>query len=144
MLQIGQNIRQARDIAGLSQREVADMLKIKRTTYANYEGTIEPSLTIIMELAKLFNRHYIELIEGIGSLPAATTSANLDRLVPGPEASLEQLMIAQRGLRAAVQELDGRIDGLLSIKMGNFDGDKQGNPVDKDNVTKKDRSGKQK
>lgn len=143
-MQIGQNIRQARDLAGLSQQEVADSLQIKRTTYANYESKIEPSLTTIMELAKLFNRHYVELIEGIGALKPNTVTTNLDRLVPGPEASLEQLFVVQRELRLAAQSIDDRISQSLLLKTDSFDAETQESLIGKGNSSKKGRSGTQK
>lgn len=47
------------------------------------------------------------------------SGTNLDHLVPGPEASLEQLLIARKGLQSAVQAIDERIDSLLGSKSDN-------------------------
>jgi transcriptional regulator with XRE-family HTH domain len=67
-LQIGVNIREARTSAGLSQDEVAKKLGVKRTTYANWEGNIEPTISVLKQIAKIFDKNYIELIEGEGEL----------------------------------------------------------------------------
>lgn len=67
---------------------------------------------------------------------------DLSHLVPGPEASLEQLLVRQRALRLAAEEIDDRIDKLLSSGKGNSAGGKQENHTHKDNLTNKDRFGK--
>ena len=64
MLQICQNIRQARLNKGLSQQKTADLLGEKRTTYANWENETEPDLTKIREIAKIFDVSFTDLVEG--------------------------------------------------------------------------------
>lgn len=57
-------LRETRLLCGFSQKQVADVLKIHRSTYSYYElGTTEPSLENICTLAKLFNVSIYELLE---------------------------------------------------------------------------------
>jgi transcriptional regulator with XRE-family HTH domain len=66
VLQIGVNIREARTSVGMSQDDLAKKLGVKRTTYANWEGKIEPTISVLKQIAKILDRNYIELIEGNG------------------------------------------------------------------------------
>ena len=50
-LQICQNIKAARVLTGLNQTEFAELLGIKRTTYAEYERKIEPDLEMLTRIA---------------------------------------------------------------------------------------------
>jgi transcriptional regulator with XRE-family HTH domain len=65
MLQICQNIKQARLSAKLSQEEMAHKLGIKRTTYQNWEKNIEPDLTTIVAIAKNLGIATTELLRGV-------------------------------------------------------------------------------
>ena len=56
-------LRETRLLCGFSQKQVADVLKIHRSTYSYYElGTTEPSLDNLCVLAKLFNISLNELL----------------------------------------------------------------------------------
>lgn len=58
-----QNLTRFRKNQGLSQSEVADKLKIARTTYQSYEkGRNEPSLEILLNLSKLYKVSVDELL----------------------------------------------------------------------------------
>ena len=49
-------LRKAREYNGLTQAEVAQTVKINRTTYTNYEaGRSEPNLEILAMLSKLYD-----------------------------------------------------------------------------------------
>ncbi len=48
-------ITRARKAHGLTQETVADILKIKRSTYAYYERNIAPTYEVISQLSTLFN-----------------------------------------------------------------------------------------
>jgi len=49
-------LKLARENTGATQQEVANVLKISRSTYTNYEaGRSEPSLEIVAQLAKMYN-----------------------------------------------------------------------------------------
>lgn len=48
-------ITRARKAHGLTQEMVADILKIKRSTYAYYERNIDPTYEVISQLSTLFN-----------------------------------------------------------------------------------------
>lgn len=65
MSQICQNIRQARENKGISQQKAADLLKVKRTTYANWEHETEPDLTKIREIATALNVRFEDIIDGV-------------------------------------------------------------------------------
>lgn len=48
------NLRRMREDAGYSQKEFADMLSIRVTTYRNYENTLrEPSYDILIKIAEI-------------------------------------------------------------------------------------------
>jgi transcriptional regulator with XRE-family HTH domain len=64
MLQLFENIKQARLNKGFTQQYVADKLKVKRTTYANWEVETEPDLTKIMEISQILEVGFDQLIHG--------------------------------------------------------------------------------
>ena len=48
------NLRRMRENAGYTQKEFADMLSIRVTTYRNYENTLrEPSYDILVKIAEI-------------------------------------------------------------------------------------------
>ena len=61
---VSQLIKKARKQSGYTQRQVADLLGVDRSTYAYYElGKIKPDIKTIMDLSKIFGVDYIELLE---------------------------------------------------------------------------------
>lgn len=51
---------------GLTQQQVADRLKIERSTYTYYEtGKTKPDISTLIKLAKVYNISYTKLLEGI-------------------------------------------------------------------------------
>lgn len=52
---MGQIIRQLRKAHRLTQEQTADILKIKRSTYAYYEKNVTPTVENIKKLARLFD-----------------------------------------------------------------------------------------
>ncbi len=51
---------------GLTQQQVADRLKIERSTYTYYEtGKTKPDINTLIKIAKVFNISYTQLLEGI-------------------------------------------------------------------------------
>lgn len=63
MLQIPENIRQARVSSGKTQKEMAHLLGVKRTTYANWEENTEPAIATIKDIAKILGIEFYSLIE---------------------------------------------------------------------------------
>ena len=64
---IAANLKEYRTKAGLTQQQVAEALKIERSTYTYYEnGKSTPSLDNIGRIAKLFGVEYTVLLDGIG------------------------------------------------------------------------------
>lgn len=58
---MGRIIKKLRKLHRLTQEQTADILKIKRSTYAYYEKNITPPVDIIKKLARLFDVsvHYL-------------------------------------------------------------------------------------
>lgn len=52
---ISQNIRAERTRAGLTQKEVSDILKINRRTYMGYENGNSVNAYVLWQLQQLFN-----------------------------------------------------------------------------------------
>lgn len=51
---------------GLTQQQVADRLKIERSTYTYYEtGKTKPDIGTLIKIAKVFNISYTKLLEGV-------------------------------------------------------------------------------
>lgn len=49
---------------GYTQKQVADLLGVDRSTYSYYElGKIKPDIKTIMNLSKIFKVHYTEILE---------------------------------------------------------------------------------
>ena len=72
MLQICTNIKQARIEAKKTQEEMAALLDVKRTTYANWEKNTEPNIITLQAIAKILS---IELGELLNSDISAGTKA---------------------------------------------------------------------
>jgi transcriptional regulator with XRE-family HTH domain len=65
MLQICQNIAQARLSRGLSQEKMAEQVGVKRATYKNWEAGTEPGLSEIKTIAKALEIPAYKLLEGV-------------------------------------------------------------------------------
>ncbi len=53
-----------RSKSGYTQKQVADMLGLDRSTYSYYElGKIKPDIATIMKLANIFDVHYTDILE---------------------------------------------------------------------------------
>lgn len=52
---LGENLKKLRKSHGLTQQQVADILKIKRSTYAYYEHGVNPGNENIRKLAAMFS-----------------------------------------------------------------------------------------
>ena len=51
---------------GLTQQQVADRLKIERSTYTYYEtGKTKPDINTLIKIAKVYNINYTALLEGV-------------------------------------------------------------------------------
>ena len=63
------NIRNLRKKTGYTQKQVADLLGLDRSTYSYYElGKIKPDVATIMKLANIFGVHYTEILESESSV----------------------------------------------------------------------------
>ena len=61
---LSRTLKRLRKNCGFSQQQVADSLKIDRSTYAYYEiGKTRPDVNTIIKLSKIFNVPYTEIFE---------------------------------------------------------------------------------
>jgi transcriptional regulator with XRE-family HTH domain len=61
---LGENLKKLRKSHGLTQQQVADILKIKRSTYAYYEHGVNPGNENIRKLAAMFSVSTHALVYG--------------------------------------------------------------------------------
>jgi len=60
-----QNLKDTRKLCNLTQRQVADILGVVESCYANWEqGRTEPNIEMLRKLALLFNVSIDDLING--------------------------------------------------------------------------------
>ncbi|MEY8257017.1 XRE family transcriptional regulator [Erysipelotrichaceae bacterium 66-17] len=58
-----ERIKEARKDCGMSQKEVADILGINRSTIASYEtGNSEPDIDTYIKLCKIYNANYVDIL----------------------------------------------------------------------------------
>lgn len=51
---------------GLTQQQVADRLKIERSTYTYYEtGKTKPDINTLIKIAKVYDINYTQLLQGV-------------------------------------------------------------------------------
>lgn len=85
---LGRNLMMLRKSLSLTQEKVADILKIKRSTYAYYERDITPTLDNIKKLATLFDVSVHYLLFGEEESPDVPWNAPL-----GTEHDLERMKL---------------------------------------------------
>ncbi len=57
------NLKEARKLSGLTQKQVASSLDVVESCYANWEqGRTEPSITMLRKLCKILNVNVSDLI----------------------------------------------------------------------------------
>ena len=63
--QFCQNLKDARKLCNLTQRQVADILGVVESCYANWEqGRTEPNIEMLRKLGAIFNIQIDDLING--------------------------------------------------------------------------------
>ncbi|MCK5051116.1 MAG: helix-turn-helix transcriptional regulator [Candidatus Cloacimonetes bacterium] len=84
-----------------SQQYVSDYTKLSQSNYCKYEkGRVEPSLSFIEKIIKLYDVDANWLIKGIGDIPYSeeeTNNSNSD----------------QRTLSTRIEKLEKKIEGLI-------------------------------
>ncbi len=61
---ISDKIKKYRKECGYTQKRLAELLEIDRSTYAYYEsGRIKPDINNVMKLCKIFNVNYEDILE---------------------------------------------------------------------------------
>ncbi len=107
-------LRELRKTQNLTQKELADILNIKNTTYSNWEcGVAQPDIASLLKLADFFQCSVDYLLgrENEDGIIVMQTDADL---------SAEELELVQnfRQLNAGAQaELKGFVRGLLTAPM---------------------------
>ena len=62
-MEIGKNIKEYRELRGLKQKELSNLLNIPASTLANYEiGRREPSIDTLKRISKALDVHIINLL----------------------------------------------------------------------------------
>ena len=63
--QFCQNLKDVRKLCNLTQRQVADILGVVESCYANWEqGRTEPNIDMLRKLGEIFNVSIDDLING--------------------------------------------------------------------------------
>ncbi len=103
---LGETLTRLRKSYGLTQEQVADILKIKRSTYAYYEQETTPTPEIIYQLKTLFSVPLHVLMYGVPEEPVVPSGMLNDQssIFGGPDPKMimgfsslkdeEQLLIA--------------------------------------------------
>lgn len=74
MLQIGNNLKQLRRKMGLRQSDIANMVKVERSTVSNWEcGVKQPSLNILVKLSEIYGVSLDKLVGINKTTPALFT-----------------------------------------------------------------------
>ena len=59
------NLKEARKLSGLTQKQVANALNVVESCYANWEqGRTEPNIDMLRKLGAIFNASIDDLING--------------------------------------------------------------------------------
>ena len=77
---------------GMTQNEIADMLNIKRSTYAYYERSTTPPVEMLRKIAHTFNISVDELVDTHTSYTALLQDKPVEKLVfrqPEPNYNME-------------------------------------------------------
>ncbi len=84
-------LRQCRENAGLTQKQVADSLNMERSTYAYYEtGTTHPSGSMIIKLARIFNIPYSVFMEAVGDTDFDNSEEDMSKTTLHDDSWLER------------------------------------------------------
>lgn len=100
-------IKDLRENQGLTQRQVADMLSIKYSTYSNYEsGKREPNLETLEAISKLYGCT-VDYLMGISEVPYQTTITS---------DSAEDILKAKKDLISLIMASNINIDTIYKLK----------------------------
>ncbi len=84
-------LRQCRENAGLTQKQVADSLNMERSTYAYYEtGTTHPSGSMIIKLARIFNIPYSVFMDAVGDTDFDNSEEDMSKTTLHDDSWLER------------------------------------------------------
>lgn len=123
-------LQRIRKNSGLTQKQVADVLNVERSTYAYYEiGTTQPSCLSIIKLSKIFNVDYRIFIEAIAGISVDKSSDGFSALTNKPSAKrnkIYELTQSEQNLILAYRMMTAEQKNELIKKLGvnkrdNFD-----------------------
>ena len=90
-MRICENIRRARGESGKTQQEMADLLKIKRTTYGKYEQDRIPDIQTLIAIGKALNIDWTsfvkETITGDPIKPGKAGNTDIQQIKENTEAT---------------------------------------------------------
>lgn|GEM_PF-3614684 len=140
-IEVGERLSIKRQELGFERSShFAKEIGVDVSQYAKIEKGDLPLTDKIWELIEeKFQIDKVYLFFGI-NVPRDTLSSSLQE--PGPDASLEDLMIAKREFERSAEAIGKRIDDLLFSKGGSGNSDNLENPSDRGNAPKKGRSRK--
>ncbi|MDP4119862.1 MAG: helix-turn-helix transcriptional regulator [Bacillota bacterium] len=99
---LGAILRRFRENCELTQLQVANALQIDRSTYTCYEtGKTAPSISTLLQLSKIFNTSYSELLE---ELDADTASVAVADAIT-ERRSKSEAIVSSRSLQEKIYDL---------------------------------------
>lgn len=78
---LSENLKKLRKAHGLTQQQLANILKQKRSTYAYYENGVTPNPDTILKLAKIFDVSTHELVYGFMDEPSGNAFEQSDKSI---------------------------------------------------------------
>ena len=120
MLQICENIRQQRVLAKKTQQQIADFLKVNRSTYANWESNIEPDIDTIKKIANFLDIKLSILLSEPNDKNLAEEDPEQYITVTRADAGKEIGYLKEKNimLAASLAVLEQMIDKLVSDQTG--------------------------
>lgn len=70
MVNIGEVLREIRIQKGLTQKDVADWLRLHRTTYTKYEKSHTPDIDVLIKLSELYDMTIDEMLKIVKPKPS--------------------------------------------------------------------------
>ena len=100
---IAQAIKNLRKKFGYTQKQVADLLGVDRSTYSYYElGRIKPDIKTVMKLAQVFGVHYTQILESEGINTLSDSSGSLSTQNDEDKLSMDFSELSQEEKNALV------------------------------------------
>ena len=128
---IAERLKAARKECKLTQQQIADILRIDRSTYSYYElGTITPSIEVLKTLSAIYKVEFDWLIGADRKPCCHSNEYDIDRIRTIKDTNMSELSKEERKfvalLRAAfaVDRDKAIYDTLMNVVLNNEDEDK--------------------